>query len=63
VPQAIADLLVLVSDIESAAEQMTELRRRRAAVVADLRAEGWSLQRIADAVGRTKQTIDQWARP
>jgi transcriptional regulator with XRE-family HTH domain len=27
-----------------------------------LRAEGWSLQRIADEMGRTKQTIAQWAR-
>lgn len=62
-PQEIADLLELVSAIDVAAEQMTELRRRRAAVVAGLRADGWTLQRIADAVGRTKQTVDQWARP
>lgn len=62
-PQEIADLLELVSEIEATAEQMTKLRRRRAAVVEALRADDWTLQRIADAVGRTKQTIDQWARP
>lgn len=63
VPQEIADLLELVSAIDVAAEQMTELRHQRAAVVAELRAAGWTFQRIADAVGRTKQTIAQWASP
>lgn len=63
VPQEIADLLDIVAAIGVADEEMTELRRRRAAMVVALRAEGWTLRRIADAVGRTKQTIDQWARP
>lgn len=62
-PQEIADLLQLVADIDAAAEEMTELRRRRAAIVDALRADNWTLQRIADATGRSKQTIAQWARP
>lgn len=62
-PEEINDLLELLIAIDASSAEMTELRRRRAAIVGQLRASGWSLQRIADAVGRTKQTVDQWVRP
>jgi IS30 family transposase len=56
------ELLGVIGAIEHAAKEAERLRVRRAELIDKLRAAGWSLQRIADAVGRSKQTIDQWTR-
>lgn len=55
-------LVDLLSELDDATAAVGDLRRQRASLIADLRRDGWTLQRIADSVGRTKQTIDQWTK-
>lgn len=43
-------------------ERATQLRNQRRDILRQLQQEGWSLERIGKAVGRTKQTVSQWLR-
>lgn len=58
----IDDLRAVLAEIAAHDAAAAELRHKRAQVVNDLRAAGWSLQHIADEVGRTKQTVEHWGR-
>lgn len=57
----IEELHSVLAAIDESERTTARLRAHRAELVLELRAVGWSLQRIADAVGRTKQTVSQWA--
>lgn len=54
--------LELVARIERNAAEAEALRAERRQAITALRADGWTLQAIAELVGRSKQTIDQWRR-
>jgi IS30 family transposase len=43
-------------------EQASNLRIQRRDILRQLQQQGWSLERIGKAVGRTKQTVSQWLR-
>ena len=57
---AASALVCYVRDIDKLEADTAEARIFRDGFAGELRRAGWSMQRIADHVGRSKQTVAQW---
>ncbi len=55
------DLFGVIYDLTEHEQVVMNLRAQRREIIAALRADGMSLQAIADLVGRSKQTVAQWS--